>query len=299
MNNKRTMVELSKIKPDPKNPRQSFDPKTLSELEASIRANGILNPLVVEEIEKGEYLLVDGERRYRSAKKLGLKEVPVTIMDSMTDAERLVKRFHLQEQHQNWSHYEKSLALVELQKSSDMIESELASTLGISLSTVNRYILISTVSKRVATEVSNRKLPFGWIVGIAGLLKLADDGGLREDLEEALFDKIDRKVIVKNRELVKYKVAIKSGGDKIVNKIISDPKYSPTKASMDTNTDNVVDIDDLLKAISTASGYAVKLLMKHPKVIPARAHNRIAHFKKLVDELMDIDYEDDGKGRNK
>jgi ParB/RepB/Spo0J family partition protein len=292
-------IPLSDIVPDPKNPRQDFEPKKLSELETSIKANGILNPLVVEETNKTDnYLLVDGERRYRAAKHLGLKEVPVTIMESMSDAERLVKRFHLQEQHSNWNEYEKSVAISQLAKESTENISDLAKMLGISGSLASNYILVSSLSKRTAVMAREKKLPFGWLVQIASTLKLVDDKGLSSDLEAALFDKIDNKVISSARDMRKYRISIATVGDKIVKKIIEDPKYSPTKATADAGTENIVDYEILSKITSTMTMAMERILIRKTKVIPTRIHNRIASLKKFADKMVDLDHEDDTTNRN-
>lgn len=62
-------------------PRKHFDDVRMMELEHSIRKKGIEDPLVVRPLEPGVYELVDGERRYRSARNVGLTEVPVLVRD--------------------------------------------------------------------------------------------------------------------------------------------------------------------------------------------------------------------------
>ncbi len=65
-------------------PRRYFDPQKLAQLTESVRQYGVLENLLVRPLEKGEYELVAGERRYRAAKEAGLTEVPVTIRE-LTD----------------------------------------------------------------------------------------------------------------------------------------------------------------------------------------------------------------------
>lgn len=73
-----TKVSPSEIVPNPKQPRQNFTESALEELVESIREHGIIQPLIVTRTASG-YELIAGERRLRSAKKLGLSEVPVII----------------------------------------------------------------------------------------------------------------------------------------------------------------------------------------------------------------------------
>ena len=70
-------LPISKIKPNPKQPRHSFDENAL---EDSIKQNGILQPLLVRKVGQS-YQIVAGERRYQAAKRAGLKELPVVIKD--------------------------------------------------------------------------------------------------------------------------------------------------------------------------------------------------------------------------
>ena len=74
------MLPVDRIDPNPTQPRQHFDTAALSELAASIAANGIIQPLVVR--RKGEgFELIAGERRWRAAKLAGLLDVPVVVQE--------------------------------------------------------------------------------------------------------------------------------------------------------------------------------------------------------------------------
>lgn len=65
-------------------PRTQFDQKRLDELADSIRANGILQPLLVRETPDGRYTIIAGERRFRASRLAGLTEVPVVVRDAST-----------------------------------------------------------------------------------------------------------------------------------------------------------------------------------------------------------------------
>jgi len=81
-------VALEDIQPQVNQPRKSFDDESLGELAASIKHQGILQPLLVEEYAPGKYSIIAGERRYRAAKLAGLTEVPV-IVKSFTELQRI------------------------------------------------------------------------------------------------------------------------------------------------------------------------------------------------------------------
>ena len=76
------IIHISRIKPDPDQPRKSFDQKTLNELAESIKEHGLLQPITVEYVEQQDYFkIINGERRYEAAKLTGLLEIPCIIKD--------------------------------------------------------------------------------------------------------------------------------------------------------------------------------------------------------------------------
>lgn len=90
------LIEVEKIKPNPYQPRRNFNEDGIKELAESIRAYGILQPLVVSKVEKEtstgtivEYQLIAGERRLRAAKLLGLERVPAIIRPSFEERQKL------------------------------------------------------------------------------------------------------------------------------------------------------------------------------------------------------------------
>ena len=82
---KETMVNITKVEPNRTQPRKNFDEDALQELSDSIKQFGIIQPLIVQD-RKDHYEIIAGERRWRAAKKAGLKEVPV-IIKNYTDQE--------------------------------------------------------------------------------------------------------------------------------------------------------------------------------------------------------------------
>lgn len=82
------LVPLDEVKPNPHQPRESFDPDDLESLAESIRHHGVLTPLVVRK-EDGHYILIAGERRLRASALAGLSEVPVVVRDASSDANQL------------------------------------------------------------------------------------------------------------------------------------------------------------------------------------------------------------------
>ena len=79
-NEGKLMISLNKIKSNIDQPRKSFDNEKIAELAESIKNHGIIQPLILKENDGG-YIIVAGERRWRAAKMVGLKEVPAIVMD--------------------------------------------------------------------------------------------------------------------------------------------------------------------------------------------------------------------------
>lgn len=82
------MISLTEISPNPMQPRQTFDTDRLRELAASLKQDGMMQPLVLKKNGSG-YHIIAGERRYRAAKLAGLDKVPATIMENVDDTRML------------------------------------------------------------------------------------------------------------------------------------------------------------------------------------------------------------------
>jgi len=76
------LIQLDRIQADPDQPRRDFDAERLEELAASIRAEGVLQPIAVRyEDERDIYVIVHGERRWRAAREAGLSAIPAVVRD--------------------------------------------------------------------------------------------------------------------------------------------------------------------------------------------------------------------------
>src|SRR5207244_9616207 len=72
-------LPVSAVRPNPNQPRSTFDEESMASLTASIREVGILQPVLVRPVDDGEYELVAGERRWRAARRAGLQSIPALI----------------------------------------------------------------------------------------------------------------------------------------------------------------------------------------------------------------------------
>src|SRR5438067_2257824 len=74
-------LAVGQIRPNPYQPRQEFRPEELADLEASLKNNGLLQPITVRPAAGGGYELIAGERRYRAATRLGWTEIPALVKE--------------------------------------------------------------------------------------------------------------------------------------------------------------------------------------------------------------------------
>ncbi|WP_448235562.1 ParB/RepB/Spo0J family partition protein [Microbacterium paulum] len=104
------------IRQNPENPRLVFREKELLELESSIAANGILVPLTVYESSEGGLVILDGERRWRCAKKLGLHRVPIIVQPEPSRMQNLMMMFAIHNARTDWDPFPTALKLRDLEK---------------------------------------------------------------------------------------------------------------------------------------------------------------------------------------
>lgn len=222
---------MSHVKADPGQPRQEFSPEELDTLEKSIAGQGILQPLILEKISgTSDFLIVDGERRFRVATRLALTTVPAEILEPMTDIERFVRRFHIQEQHRPWTYLDKARAIKFMIEEGKMNGRDAATALGLSPSTVSTLLRILQFSKRIQEVAEKRRLPWSYLMDVHRSSREVDNPKIAAKLEEALFEKLESGTVRKGEDLRDYRRAIQKGGAKIVENIITNPDYTARQA---------------------------------------------------------------------
>ncbi len=153
-------VELSRVAPDESQPRKNFPPERQHDLQESIRKHGLMTPLIVTKQKDGTYVLVDGERRYRALRELHVKQVPVIVMEEMNPSERLIKQFHIQEQHEGWTATEKALAMKKLADALGLSMEEMGRQLGVPHGMVNNYVAFAGLLERNTYQKEELPLKF-------------------------------------------------------------------------------------------------------------------------------------------
>lgn len=125
-----TTLPIAALRPNRLQPRTRFDEESLSDLAESIRAQGIVQPLVVAAEEEGVYSIVAGERRFRAAQLAGLTEVPVVLREVAGDRERLELALVENLQRSDLDPIEEAEAYQMLQESFGLSQDEVAARVG-------------------------------------------------------------------------------------------------------------------------------------------------------------------------
>lgn len=149
-------VPLDSVEPNPRQPREAFDPDALAELVTSIREVGVLQPVVVRELEPGRFQLVMGERRWRAGREAGLRTIPAIVRETGDDAllrDALLENLHRQE----LNALEEAAAYQQLLEEFGATHEELADRIGRSRSHVTNTLrllnLAPGVQRRIAAGV--------------------------------------------------------------------------------------------------------------------------------------------------
>lgn len=158
----RTTVPIEKVHPNPNQPRRQFDREKLQELADSVRAKGIIQPLIVRERpnDSGSYEIVAGERRWRAAQLANLHEVPVVIR-SYTDIEVLEIAILENIQRADLNPVEEALGYRQLMDSFGHTQEKMAESLGKSRSHIANMLRLLNLPEDVQTLLQEQKITAG------------------------------------------------------------------------------------------------------------------------------------------
>lgn len=164
-------LPIEKIIPDKSQPREYFNPQKMLQIRESIKAEGMAQPIDVMDNEDGTYLIIDGERRYRAAMELGLREVPVKINPKMSDEERFVRQFHIQEYREEWTPLEKAQSIVKIAETLGMTLEKTCEYLKVTPRDSRRYIAFAMLADKPAYLESG--VPLEYAESIRGMKAVA------------------------------------------------------------------------------------------------------------------------------
>ena len=154
------MISVENITPNPHQPRREFSEEALIELAASIKARGVLQPILIRPLGAGKYELVAGERRLRASKLSGLTEIP-TLVREMSDQESLAIALIENLQREDLNAVEEAFGYQRLQQEFGLSQEELARQVGKSRSAVANCLRLLNLPDAVQKDIQQNTITAG------------------------------------------------------------------------------------------------------------------------------------------
>lgn len=190
-----TEIDITKIVPNPNQPRKNFDESALQDLASSIKVHGVIQPLVLNKIADDKYLIIAGERRWRASKLAGLASVPAVIKDY---TEKQIKEIALIEnlQREDLNPVEAARAIKQLMEEYNLTQETVSERIGKSRSSIANTLRLLTLYPEVVDMIESGRLSSGHARALVvvedttqqiKLAKQACDGKMSvRDLEKAV-----------------------------------------------------------------------------------------------------------------
>ena len=172
------LVSPSQIVPNPHQPRRTMNEASIAELAASLKSNGVIQPIVVRRVDGG-YQLIAGERRWRAAKLAGLRDVPVIVkdVDAFTQAQMaLVENI----QREDLNPIERAQGYRTLMDQLGLTQAEMAGRLGEERSTIANYVRLLDLAEPVRSALQEGQLSLGHAKLLAGVPDILEQQRLAE-----------------------------------------------------------------------------------------------------------------------
>jgi len=232
-----SLIELSKIRPNPFQPRADFDEVALDELKKSIQEKGIIQPVTVRRTGEG-YELIAGERRVRASIEAGFKEIPGYVIDVQTDEEMLELALIENLQREYLNPIEIAISYQRLITECKQTYEEIAQRIGKDRTTVINFLRLLKLPAPVQQSLRKGELTAGHA---RALLSIPD-----EKRQTKVFQKI-----------------LKSGLNvRQVEKIVRDFNKKPEVGKFKVQTSGMTEFSDLEEKLRQVFGTKVKISSK-------------------------------------
>jgi len=154
-------VEVSKVRPNPYQPRLNFDPESLNELKRSILEKGVIQPVTVRRVANGNYELISGERRIRASQEAGLKTIPAYIIKVSSDEEMLELALveNLQREHLN--PLEIAVSYQRLIDECRLTQEEVGQKIGKDRTTVTNFLRLLKLPEKIKDSLRKDEITMG------------------------------------------------------------------------------------------------------------------------------------------
>jgi ParB family chromosome partitioning protein len=176
-------ADIDRLAPNELQPRVQVDEARLQELAQSIKANGIIQPIVVRKIGD-RFQIIAGERRWRAAKLAGLLRVPVVVRDVAAGQEKSLLEMALIEniQREDLNPIDEALAYRRLADEFQLKQEDIASAVGKDRASIANYLRLLKLPDEVRTEVASGRLSMGHARALLSLTDEADQRRMARDV---------------------------------------------------------------------------------------------------------------------
>ncbi len=185
-------LPIAQLQPSRYQPRTAFDDRGLEELAASIRTQGLIQPLIVNPTGKGTYTIIAGERRWRAAQRAGLTVVPVVVRQVRDDREFLELALVENLQRADLNPIEEAEAYRTLQENFGLAQEEIATRVGRTRPAVTNTLRLLKLPPRVQDLLRSGRLTAGQA---RPLLALEDAGEIERLAERAADEGINARTL--------------------------------------------------------------------------------------------------------
>ena len=279
-------ISVSSIDPNPNQPRNHFDEDSLAELSASIKAIGLLQPVLVRPSSTPDrFELIAGERRWRASKRAGLSTIPaiVRVTDDVSSVEQaLVENLH----RQDLTPLEEAAAYQQLLEDFSMTHEQVASKVGKSRSAITNSLRLLTLPPTIQQYIAEGRLSAGHAKALLG----TPDRALQESLARAA---VEQSLTVRGLE-----EAVRNAVNPGANSTTITPKPGATGTKPKPGTTNrtslvkepgLHELEDLLSE-HLATPVTVTLSGKHGKMVVEFADlEDLERIYRLMTEGPDLD----------
>src|SRR5256884_9076629 len=173
-------VPIDQVEVNPNQPRKVFDFTALDELAASIKASGVIQPIIVRRVG-GAYQLIAGERRWRAARQAGLDRIPAVVREA-TDSESLELALVENLLREDLNPMEEAEAYQQILGEFGWTQEQLAQRVGRDRSTIANSLRLLKLPLSIQDDLRANRLTMGHARALLALTSLADQMKLRDDI---------------------------------------------------------------------------------------------------------------------
>lgn len=208
-------IPIDKIRPNPFQPRQSFDSDAIAELAASIKEHGVIQPITVHRTN-GDYELIAGERRLRASQVAGLTEIPAYIMDVKSDEAMIEMALIENVQREDLDPIEVAMAYQLLIETCKLTQEDVAKKVGKDRATVSNFMRLLRLPEEIQEALRAKQITVGQARPLLGLSNPEKQKLAARHIIENGYSARSAEGLVKDYEADKIEIIIEDDKTKII-----------------------------------------------------------------------------------